>query len=238
MASMLWLVAGLFLGTILVAAAVLLIELATGHGLLGPTPTEKSALAENQQLKEAAQAAERSTQLSLRAKDEQIRNLQADLENAQKKASQAPKVPPPQKNDFWEIILQMANGREQKQAKETKGQLAQAQKDLAEARKENDELKKRNTELEGKLAKGTEAPPPKEDPKKTKPKDTNPKTDTPKNDAPSSLEEENAKAQFEKARGLVDSNKDMAIKLLKKLIDDHPKTQAAKDAKKLLDDLK
>ncbi|HLW66925.1 MAG TPA: hypothetical protein VKS79_16540 [Gemmataceae bacterium] len=231
-ASLLWLVAGLFLGIVLVVASVLLIELATGHGLLGPSPTEKAALAENQQLKDAAQTAERSSQASLRAKEERIRSLESDLENAHRKASPASKDPPPQKkDDFWGLIYQMGRGIDQKKAKELRHQLVQAQK-------ENEELKKRIKELEAKLAKGNDAPPPMEDPKRTKPKDPNPKTDTPKNDTPSSLEEDNAKSQLDKARKLVDSDKDAAIKVLNKIIEEHPKTRAAEEAKKLLKDLK
>lgn len=49
-ASILWLAAGLLLGMLLLFAGVLLIELATGHGILGAGAKERAALAENERL--------------------------------------------------------------------------------------------------------------------------------------------------------------------------------------------
>src|SRR5262249_45643719 len=110
LASIVWLMAGLFLGTVLVAAAVLLVELATGHGILGVSPSEKSALAENQQLKEAAQSAERTNQLALRTKDEQIRSLQTDLNNAERKPAGKAIDPPKEEPGLVVKIVGIVSG--------------------------------------------------------------------------------------------------------------------------------
>jgi hypothetical protein len=233
-ASLLWLVAGLFLGTILVAATVLLIELATGHGLLGPSPAEKSALAEIQQLKEAAQSAERSNQSSLRAKDERIRSLESDLENARRKPSAEVKGPPAQKIDFWDLLQQMGKGMEGKQTKEIKAKLDQANKDLAEAKKESEELRKKNKELEGKLAKGNDTTPPKEDPKKTV---KNPNKEPPKETAHDKEKEATEKLKLIK-QNLDQIPKEKSKERLSELIKNYAETEAAKEAQKLLDGLK
>jgi hypothetical protein len=242
MASVLWLMTGLFLGFMLLAAAVVMIEIIAGHGILGIGPSEKAALAENRRLlqeKDNAEKNQRDAEASQKASAQRIKTLEQDLADAKAKGNTDAKDPPADSDWLTDILTEFANAAQlQKEKKELKSKLEDKNKELAKAK---DELKERDAtikDLNEKLAKANGSNPPKEDPKKIKPKDTDTKKDTPKNDTPSDLEEDNAQSALKRARDAIkNDDKKAAEKILKEIIDLHGKTKAAKEAKEELEKL-
>jgi hypothetical protein len=232
---LLWLVAGLFLGTILVAAAVLLTVLATGGSVLGPSPREKAALAENKQLKDAAEAAKGSNQVSLKAKDEKIAKLDGDINDLRAKLSQKRPEPPPQ-DDGWSGSLRggtfgkTANGAERQTRAEK--ELKIAQKRLEEKANQIAKLQEENKGLIEKLAKAATGT----NPNSSQSKDPDKKKDPIKPSPPNDADRENAaskKLETAKIR-YKNGDKEKAISLLKDLTKDYAGTKAADEGEKLL----
>ncbi|HEV3142832.1 MAG TPA: hypothetical protein VGZ47_02995 [Gemmataceae bacterium] len=120
---------------------------------------------------------------------------------------------------------------------EMRNRLDQAQRNLDRDRAELEELHARVKKQERLLEKADEIIRDVEQ-KLAAAREKNGEAKEDRSDTPSDVEEGVAENMVKKARKLMEEDKDAAIKLLMKVIDEHPKTRAAKEAKKLLEDLK
>ncbi|HEV3142831.1 MAG TPA: hypothetical protein VGZ47_02990 [Gemmataceae bacterium] len=236
-ASLMWLMAGLVLGTLFVTAAVLLVELTTGQGLLGKSSSEKAALADAQRLKEekeAAESAERAAQNIIRAADERNLRLERLLEEARKKPGPEKHTPAPANVGRWGWAPQLIQGSREPEVLQK--QLHEAWRQLAEANKQIERLKAKNKEPENKPAKNGGPATPKDDSNTSQSKEPDKKKEPIKPTPPTDADKEKAASQKLETAKMKHSSgdKDKAIELLKDLLDKYSGTKAAAEAEKLL----